>query len=245
MIGVSLPQRSRRLMVVAAFLLVLVWANLSLGQWRAQVFHREDTMQKTAVGMALSALGEIRTFLAQSLWFQTDVYHHAYEERGIPWSQERDVMALYRMITLLDPRFEGAYDVGSFQLVMHFKKPLEGLEFVNEGLMNNPDSFTLWFDKGFYLQHMERYSEAIKAYEKAMTISLLPDHWSRDRLEYINTLRQLGHCFRKTSHRQGEVWALQSLVYIVPDDSYALRRLKELGVEPVAPAPWVKESPAP
>jgi hypothetical protein len=138
---------------LAVLLLVgLMAADAGLGRWKERLL--PPTPGVSLASAALEVLGELRTFLARTLWFKADAYHHVMEAQGIPWTQERDVMALYRVITILDPRFEEAYDIASFQLVMNFGRQQEGLDFLAQGLVHNPDSFALSFGKAFLEQHL-------------------------------------------------------------------------------------------
>lgn len=225
----------RRALIVLA-LIAVVASNLALGRWYNTLFAGVQKDQ-TALSVLLDALGEVRTFLAQSIWFQTDIYHHQMEKEGIPWTEERDIMSMYRMVTTLDPRFVEAYDVGSYQLVENFHRPQEGLAYLDEGVRNNPNSAELRFNKAFLLYSLKQYKESATEAGYAMALyapnpAALLQMSGPEQIPFLNALRIFAHAERMVGEKNAEVHALRIWLTLRPGDDYPSRRLKELNEPP-------------
>ncbi|HXE71582.1 MAG TPA: hypothetical protein VNO81_02890, partial [Candidatus Nitrosotenuis sp.] len=102
----------RRAALVALLLAAVVVGNLTLPSWHRALYR--PVPYSSPVDILLDVLGEIRTFMARMLWFKMDVYHHAMELQGIPWTRERELLPFYKLTLLLDPRFEDVYDLASY-----------------------------------------------------------------------------------------------------------------------------------
>lgn len=225
-----------RRVLIAVALLIAMAANVAMQPWYNTLFMgpQRDT---TALGVLLEALGEVRTFLAQTIWFETDLYHHQLEAEGVVWTQERDLMSMYRMITTLDPRFVEAYDIGAYQLVQNFHKVDEGLAYLDEGVRNNPDSAQLRFEKAFLLYFLKRYREA--AAEAGLAMALYaPDPAALLQMEpssqiaFLNAMRIFAHAEKELGDRDLEAHALRIWLLLRPQDPYAIGRMKALGLPP-------------
>lgn len=230
----------KRLVIVLA-LVAAVMSNMALGRWYGALFVGPQR-DATAVSVMLDALGELRTFLAQDIWFEIDIYHHQMEREGIHWTQERDLMSMYRMVTTLDPRFVEAYDVGSYQLVENFHLVGEGLEYLDEGLRNNPDSALLHFNKAFLMYYLKRYKEAATEAGYAMALyapdpAALLQMSGPDQIPFLNALRIFAHAERMQGDKITEVHALRIWLTVRPGDDYPIRRLKELNEAPAGYTP--------
>jgi hypothetical protein len=229
--------KQARWLSIALLLALLAGANYSIGLWHDNLFERLDTGPRTAVNILLSALGDIRTFLARSLYFETDIYHHEEESEGIYWANERDILPLYRMIAMLDPHFVNAYDEASYQLIRNLKKVDEGFAFLDEGLAYNPDSYQLVWDKAFFLWQLKRYKEAIPWADKATRMAGTPEHLEENPIDFLNCIRALAHCYGGAGLRQEEIQSLRLWHSLRPLDPYPRVRLPELGEPLNAPAP--------
>lgn len=220
--------------LTAILLATAIAVNMAMAPWYDSLFANNDPAP-TAVSVLLEALGELRTFLAQQIWFDIDLYHHEMESQGVPWTAERDIMSMYRMVTLLDPRFVEAYDVGSYQLVENFHKPEEGLAFLEEGLAHNPDSAKLHFNKAFLLFRLNRRVGAVKSAARAMQLEapdpaqLLKESIA-DQIPFLNALRIMAHAERGLGNRDAEVHALRIWLLLRPGDYYPSNRLRELNL---------------
>lgn len=74
---------------------------------------------------------------------------HAYKDMHNHQHQDaRQVMPLYRLMTLIDPKFTPAWLVGSSVLTMETKSTKTALEFLAEGLRQNPDEPSLLCESG-------------------------------------------------------------------------------------------------
>lgn len=228
----------KRILVVLVFL-GLVLGGGGLSKWHEALVPRAGPL--TVTDVMLDVLGEIRTFIAQQLWFEADIWHHAMEEHGIAWTQEADLLPLYRMITLLDPRLVDAYDVASYQLVMNFNRAPEGIKFLDEGLAHNPQSYTLHYSKAFLTYQLKRYAVAVGEAEaaRALAVQLLeeaqrqvpppsPEEMGQKSIDLLNAIRILAHSYRDLRDAPAERYYLQMWLRVRPDDPYPRRRLASL-----------------
>ena len=108
----------------------------------------------------------------------TDSHEHS--------DQKREMLPLYRLMTLCDPHSVRAYSVGSFQLKSEDVD--QALKFITEGIEYNPEAFQLhlmqgrvWAQKGRDLANskgaepgagLDFQLQAIAAYQKAAELAL-------------------------------------------------------------------------
>jgi tetratricopeptide (TPR) repeat protein len=118
--------------------------------------------------VVLGMLGELRYTLAAFIWLKADYYHHEYELNGKRWEQNKALMSLIRLVTILDPHFTQAYDFGAYHLGFNLNHYDEAYAFLEEGLRNNPDSFELNWEKAYLLYTQKKYTEALPFFLKAL-----------------------------------------------------------------------------
>lgn len=216
--------KAPRLVAVLLLAVLLVGANTRLPDWHDQQF-RPPAEGRTRVDLVLDLLGELRTFMARSIFIRADLYHHVMENQGISWTQERDILPIYRVATLLDPSLVDAYDTAAYDLVINFGREKEGLAFLQEGIRRNPDSAQLYLSLAFLLSHVKRYEEAVPAAGRAMQLA-------QDRIDLLNAIRLLTHAQAELENRPGEIHGLRMWLTVAPDDAFARDRLRALGQEP-------------
>jgi len=90
--------------------------------------------------------GEFRTVFANLMWIKADQYHHEYLEHHSDWTKDTELLGLMEMITSLDPHFVEAYSVGGTLYSMGEKDDRRALEFLREGIANNPRAWLLYKD---------------------------------------------------------------------------------------------------
>ena len=90
---------------------------------------------------------------------------HSSGEELLPW---------YRMMTLADPNSIRGYSIGAWWLMKAKteERDKEALDFLNEGVANNPDSFQLWLMKGRAHQRLNQLDDALKAYDTARKLAM-------------------------------------------------------------------------
>lgn len=128
-------------------LLVLAAAVVSGNQVseRTQI----DTFQHVeAVG---SGFQRLRHFIASALYLQLDDYHHIEMYQGIPWTGVTDYLPQMWLIARLDPHFTEVYNDASYHLAVNLGRVEEGIDFIEEGLRNNPDSLDIRYQYAYLL----------------------------------------------------------------------------------------------
>lgn len=140
----------------------------------------------TAVYAAI--LGQFRTVAANLLWIKADDYHHEFIKANPHWSQNEEILPLMRMITWLDPNFVQAYTAGAWMLGIYMEKPEQGMEFLEEGIRNNPNSSEMYETKALMVWRTQGdIRAALKELKKAE--ALATNRFDRDRLaESVRTV---------------------------------------------------------
>jgi len=101
-------------------------------------------------------------FLADMIWMRTLYYFgkHVLTDRQYPY-----LLYLLDMITDLSPRWENPYLFGAIVLPTENNVLSDGLYIIDKGLVHHPDTWELWFFKGYYLWKsvgdIDRASEAL------------------------------------------------------------------------------------
>jgi tetratricopeptide (TPR) repeat protein len=165
-------------------------------------------------------LGGFRGVAADILWLRTDMYFHM--------GQWYKVLPLYRTITFLQPHFIQAWSVAGWHMAYNIyheardeDKPkwLEaGLDFLKEGIINNPGRYELYFETGWTCFHKARnYDEAIKYFRRAIRFPH-PD--------YVD--RMIAHAFLKKGDSQGAYEEWKRIVKLYPQDRLSQDWLKKV-----------------
>jgi hypothetical protein len=84
--------------------------------------------------------GEFRTVFANLLWIKADKYHHEYIQRDPKWTNDTELLGLFKMITALDPRFVEAYSTGTYILMYGCHSNTRAVEYLMQGIEANPRS---------------------------------------------------------------------------------------------------------
>ncbi|MGE0086984.1 MAG: hypothetical protein AB7S75_21480 [Desulfococcaceae bacterium] len=108
-------------------------------------------------------------FLADLLWMRACYYfgQHTLTNREYPF-----LFHMLDMITELAPKWDLPYFYGAVLLPTEADAVEEGMYIIDKGLIHFPESWDLWFFKGYYLwKNQEDYAAAAEALQKA---SLLP-----------------------------------------------------------------------
>lgn len=98
------------------------------------------------------------------------------------WEEEYlKVVPLFRTITLIDPHYIVVYSVGAWHFAWNLGPLLDepeeewkrwvpaGIEFLEEGIKNNPNRYDLYFELGWlYFQKLKDYTRAAEYFESAI-----------------------------------------------------------------------------
>lgn len=133
----ALMRRPRLVLVSVAVLLVLVLAGQSLAD--ALLADASFTTTGQAMGRAgFAYLTGIRTFAAAVIWNRIDPIYHEYYG-GRPLNDQTQSLPMIKLVTVLAPDFEDAYNVGAWIVVQRGLVD-EGVQLAREGVDNNPAS---------------------------------------------------------------------------------------------------------
>lgn len=93
-----------------------------------------------------------------------------------------ELLPWYRLMTLSDPKNVRAYLIGAWWLKGQRKPEFyaEALNFVSEGIENNPQAFQLYLMRGYIYNQMEKKAEAREAFTEAaeLAVKARPAGWT-------------------------------------------------------------------
>ncbi|MFP4496660.1 MAG: tetratricopeptide repeat protein [Vulcanimicrobiota bacterium] len=165
-------------------------------------------------------LGELRTILAAYLKIRADLYHHE-RQKNVYWANDPVTLPLHRLVTSLDPHQVEAYDFGGYHLAINFKKYKEGIEFINEGLKYNPNSFKLNHTLGEIYYVMEDWDKALNHYTKAMNLA-------HKKTEMANSLRRIVWVLRKEKRYDEALEYARMWEKMDPTDRIVRKHMEEI-----------------
>jgi len=194
-----------------------------------------------------TAFREIRVTIADILWIKVDTYFHAgltKEEHelihpGHPehlegleqqhQNQENaEFLPLIRLVTELDPNFIDAYRSGAWWLWKRLNETQPAIDFLKEGIENNPDRFELHYDLAWlYFFKLENYSMAKQELIKTSQMNM-------DGRDKASVLELLAFSHERLNEIPQAVllWKIIRKMNILPYSQTAQRRLSELNRTP-------------
>ena len=163
--------------------------------------------------------------VADGLWLVANEYF---------WNKEYlKLVPLFRSITWLDPHYILVYRIGGWHFAYNLRhvvdcseeKALEfvnaGIEFLKEGIANNPNKYDLYFELGFlYFEKVRNYKLASEYFAGAVKL---------EHPAYVN--RMLAHSYQRSGQLEKSLEEWGRIVETRPEDKTAVkyhRRLKEL-----------------
>ncbi|HEY3999923.1 MAG TPA: hypothetical protein VGO93_13700 [Candidatus Xenobia bacterium] len=214
--------------------LVCVLMDLTLPAWHEAVFEVRGGIRSQS-DIMLDALGELRTFLAKSVWLESDVYHHAMEAHG--YDDESATLPLLKTVVMLDPTFEEAYALAGYKLVWNLHRYDEGMELLNEGLQRNPRSWPIRWERAFCLYHLSRWRQAAAAADAALVVA-------QDDIDQMNCMRLKFHSLETLRQYDDALDVGRKMLLVRPGDQITLlemakvEALKKTHATPPKPGGW-------
>lgn len=98
-----------------------------------------------------SGFQRLRHFTASALYLQLDDYHHIAQFQGENWTEVTDYLPQMWLIAKLDPSFTDVYTDAAYHLAVNLGSVEEGMDFIKEGVYNNPDSLDVRFEYAYLL----------------------------------------------------------------------------------------------
>lgn len=112
-----------------------------------------DTFQH--IQTASSGFQRLKHFAASALYLQLDDYHHIAQFQGASWTEVTDYLPQMWLIAKLDPSFTDVYTDAAYHLAINLGNVSAGMDFIREGVKNNPDSLDVRFEYAFLLWETE------------------------------------------------------------------------------------------
>ena len=121
---------------------------------------------------AYALAGEFRSVIANLLWIKVERYHHEFIQTNANWRANKEVLPLVKVITDLDPHFTDAYVLGSWMLCMGLDRTDEGIDYLKEGVQNNPDNMAVNEIMGtIYARKLDQPVKAMPYLRRALALS--------------------------------------------------------------------------
>ena len=98
-----------------------------------------------------SGFQRLRHFTASALFLQLDDYHHIAQFQGIDWTEVTDYLPQMWLIAKLDPSFTNVYTDAAYHLAINLGSVEEGLDFIKQGVSDNPHSLDIRFEYAYLL----------------------------------------------------------------------------------------------
>jgi hypothetical protein len=209
--------------LLALYLLVMASGNwVSNLNETAFQSHRQE---REAGDIMLDVFGEFRTVMARYLWFKMDLFHEVLDDEGVAAEKQAEVMALLRMISLLDPSITEAYDMIAWDLYRGHGDIKGALAVLDEGIRRNPESVQLQFRRS-----MLSYTD--KQYEVAEQAGLKASELATDEFDILNSTRLVYWSAKHLGHKDVMRAALARLSSLRPTDALWIREKAELEKSP-------------
>jgi Tfp pilus assembly protein PilF len=158
---------------------------------------------------SLNLLQDTYARTTELLWEQIDGYWHEGEfERCI---------ALFRIITELDPSDIEAYSVGSW-LMDSKDRPDEAQAYLEYGLSQNKDRYDLYEELGRFHFNKKDYKKASEYLQKAVSFPDCP----------VLTLHLLAHAYEKSGNLQKSLETWQHSAELEPDSVVVKNNLERV-----------------
>ena len=167
--------------------------------------------EQAATALLMNFLGEFRTSIAALFYIKSEEYFHELEAMQ-NWKEQTETMPLFRLVTLLDPHMIQAYDVASYHLAVDLKKVQEGLDFLNEGLTNNPNNPELHFTAALiHFMRTQNYEEAVNHAKTAQA-------FTTDKMMLGNIIRIKAYSLLRQKRVQESLESFQELLKLLQED---------------------------
>jgi hypothetical protein len=138
----------------------------------------------TGDSAAYALAGEFRSVIANLLWIKVERYHHEFLRTNANWRANKEILPLIKVITDLDPHFTDAYVLGAWMLCMGLNRTDEGINYLKEGVQNNPDNMAVNEIMGtIYARKLDQPVKAMPYLRRALQLSA--DDWDRTRMRRL------------------------------------------------------------
>ena len=140
------------------------------------------------------------------------------------------VVPLFRTITLIDPHYVVVYSVGAWHFAWNLGPLLDepeeewkkwvpaGIEFLEEGIKNNPNRYDLYFELGWlYFQKLKDYAHAAKYFELARRF---------EHPGYVGHM--LAHSYDRAGNLKMAAKTWEEIISAKPENSVAVKNYEEL-----------------
>jgi len=137
-------------------------------------------------------------------------------------SEEKELLPWMLYSVKLNPKNEKAYIIGGYWLGMRLNKLNEAINFLREGIKNNPESWEIYLTLGeIYLVALKDYQNARIYLEKAKDLA---ESKKADKFDLRSIYTFLAEAYDKTGYPKESVDLYEKLLKIFPKDETIKKR---------------------
>lgn len=168
----------KRLLVLAISLAFSIGAQNWLDAQHRLPLIAEDTLYIRSGEILKRASLGFNGLMADAYWINTTLYFGEKFQQQRESNGQFDVSQLdllkpmLELVTELDPRHVAAYRFGGFFLL--YDDPAAAINFLQQGIRNNPNEWRLYQDLGFALWRLGKFHEAAEAYSNGARLPGAP-----------------------------------------------------------------------
>lgn len=140
--------------------------------------------------------------------------------------EAKEMLPWFRLTTLLSPHNVEAYVDGAFWLGRKFTKPKEAVEFLEEGMRNNPDDYRIYREFGFLYCYEGDYKGAIEFLNKSIPLWKTPDDPNDN--ERASIYDFLGYLYEKTGDYPEAIDNYKKFLEIFPDEQKVKDKIRKI-----------------
>lgn len=165
------------LLLVVAFSLSAAAQNWLNAQNRLPLIPEDALYIRSGETLKRASLG-FTGLMADAYWINTTLYFGEKFQQQRRAGEQFDVSRLdllkpmLELVTELDPRHVAAYRFGGFFLM--YDNPAEAINFIQQGIRNNPNEWRLYQDLGFDLWRLGQFRQAAEAYSRGAQLPGAP-----------------------------------------------------------------------
>ena len=145
------------------------------------------------------------------------------EHRHISGNEEKELLPWMLYSVKLNPKNEKAYVIGGYWLGMRLNKIDEAINFLHDGIKNNPESWDISLMLGeIYLIRLKDYQDARIYLEKARDLA---ESKKVDKFDMRSIYAFLAEAYDKTGHPEASLKIYEKLLKLFPGNAIIKKRV--------------------
>ena len=144
------------------------------------------------------------------------------QHRHATGNEEKELLPWMLYSAKLNPKNEKAYIIGGYWLGMRLNKIDKAIDFLHEGIKNNPESWDIYLTLGeIYLIALKDYQNARICLEKAKDLA---ENKGVDKFDMRSIYSFLAEAYDKTGYSEASIGLYEKLLKMFPGDENIKKR---------------------